>query len=278
VRARVVPEDVDDPSVALSSVGGAADFVVRVGRSLVIHVEFQGYRGPLFRRRLVFYNAGLLKRYPRRRVLSVAIWTTRPSRADSRDKIQVHCVTLEVTSIVLPDCSAEVLLRDEKTVCFAVGADPGDLSVKLLCQRVVEVMVQGQAGEAVWRVAEVVAVAAGRYGELRDAMEQVQMRVKPPLTNDFVRYGIDVGRRKGLRRGRTEGERRGRSQGLLLGLRQALLATYVARFGEPPPELVAAVESTRDPKALIAWQAVVSTRSAAAIAKAVLAGRRPLRG
>jgi hypothetical protein len=84
VRARVTPEDVDDPSVELGAVGGVADFVVRVGRLLLIHVEFQGYRDTLFGRRLVFYNAGFLKRYPRLHVKSVAIWTVRPPATESR--------------------------------------------------------------------------------------------------------------------------------------------------------------------------------------------------
>lgn len=261
---RATPARVDDPSVELSSVGGAADFVVRVGRWLVIHVEFQGYRDALFGRRLIFYNAGLLKRYPRRQVKSVALWTTRPPASDLRNEIRVHSVTLEVTGIVLPDLSAELLLREVKTACFAIGADLHGISVEFVCRRMVEVMVQEQASEAAWRVAGVVAVASGRYKELRDAMEQAN--VKPPLTDDLVRYGIDVG------------YRRGRRCGLQRGLQQALLATYAARFGEAPPELAAAVNATRAPETLLAWQAVFSTRTAAAIAVTVLPGRRRSRG
>jgi hypothetical protein len=183
---------------------------------------------------------------------------------------------LEVTGIVLPDLSAQVLLRDVKTACFAIGADPGELSIDVVCRRVVEVMVQGQASEAAWRVVRVVAASAGRYRELCDAMEQA--RVKPPLTDDLVRYGIDVGyrrgRRRGLQRGLERGLERGRGEGLSLGLQRALLTTYAARFGEAPPGVVSAVEATRDPETLLAWQEVFSTRSAAAISATVAPGPR----
>ena len=95
-------------------------------------------------------------------------------------------------------------------------------------------------------------------------MEQV--RIKPPLTDDLVRYGIDVGYRRGRKRGLV----RGRAE----GLRRALLLTYEARFGTTPPGLIAALEEIHDPEALAGWQAIFTTRTARGIAAALRRSRQ----
>lgn len=175
---------------------------------------------------------------------------------------------------MLPDLPAELLLQSSMTMCFAVGGALGEMSVNTVCTRVVKVMLRSGASEAAWRVARVVAAGAGRYEAFMDAIDQV--RTRPPLTDDLVRYGIDVGYRRGkqrgLLRGRAEGRAEGRAQGraeVLRRLRRALRVTYEARFGTPPPEIVEALRETKSPEALIGLQAIFATRSARGIAAAL---------
>jgi hypothetical protein len=72
-----------------------------------------------------------------------------------------------------------------------------------------------------------------------------------------------------IQQGRTEGRNEGRKEGREQGMVEALFALYGARFGEPPPELVATVSRTHDPATLRDWLQLIGTRSADDVAAAL---------
>jgi hypothetical protein len=70
-----------------------------------------------------------------------------------------------------------------------------------------------------------------------------------------------------------------REEGRDEGAKQMLLTAYRSRFGEPPPEIAAAIEGARDPATLRRWMALVVNASRDEVASAVrleLAGAQRL--
>ena len=265
---RITPAHVDDPHLDANPRPLDGDSLIRVGRRDLLHTELQGYREVRFPDRLFRYHLGYVDRYPGFHVHSVAIWTLPPPQRQRRDQIVRGDVIVRITTVVLPELPASLLIGRRGLACFAVGAEPGEWSVEELCSRVVEVMRRDGASRDQWRVAGVVAATQGRYKEFMRAMEME--RGKPVIVDELVLYGQDLG----YRRGRRQGLKQGREQGREQGMRRALLATYEARFGVVPSALAAAVEAIRDADALLEWQAVFSTRSAREIAAALRASSR----
>lgn len=68
-------------------------------------------------------------------------------------------------------------------------------------------------------------------------------------TQDIVETYLEQTRQQGIERGRER------------GLAEAVLRLYEKRFGAPPPEIVAIIQSTHDPDQLLAWMDVVDEGS-----------------
>jgi hypothetical protein len=213
--ARVTPEEVDDPNLEAADQLVEADWIARMGRRSLVHAEFQGYRDATFLQRLLRYHLALVLRYGARIVRTVAIWSIRPPASQRVDRIVAGSVTFAIDSVVLPELSADRLLADPLTVCFAAGADAGALGAEELCARVVAGLCASRASPERWRVAMVGAGGQGRYKEMVKAMQQV--RVETPIIEDLVKIGEDIGYRRGRRRGRERGRVEG-ARGVLLGI------------------------------------------------------------
>jgi len=201
--------DVDAPSlVAPPSL--EADWVARVGDSVVLHVEAQGYRDDSFVDRLFRYHLGFVLRYPDRQVRSVALWLRRPPRSQRAQRIDRQGVAIQVTPLVLGEVSAALLLSRPETACLAAGADPGEWSVPELCGRVVAAMGQ-QATERERMLAAALAMSTGRLDAIMEAMKRAEMEL--PIIEDFVHYGEDRGHKRGLAEGLATGAARGETRG-----------------------------------------------------------------
>jgi hypothetical protein len=200
--AAVSPETVGDPRMLLPPAVDA-DWVARVGEEDMLHLECQGYRDTSFLDRLFRYHLGFVLRYWPRRVRTAALWLIVPPPGQRRDTIVVGSVTIQVTSVVVPEISAELLLVNPRTACFAPGAHTGDWSHDDLCRRAAAVL---KAGNATWlelHMAVVAAAMQGRYESMAKALDEMNM--EPIIIEDLVKFGEDRGFEKGIEKGIEEG-------------------------------------------------------------------------
>ena len=108
-------------------------------------------------------------------------------------------VDVEVTSVVLPEVPAELLLRSPRTSCFAPGAHAGSMTAAELCDATVRSLSGAEATERQWLLAAMLAATRGRYRAMVNAMQRAG--VEPVIIEDLVRFGVD----QGIERGRAEG-------------------------------------------------------------------------
>jgi hypothetical protein len=201
-RRRLTPEHVDDPHLEAGQALVDADWIARFGRCLLVHTEFQGYRDTTFLSRLFRYHLALVLRYPLRCVRTVAVWLIPPPARQRARQILADGVSVQIDTVVLPEVPAELLLEDPRTACFAAGADAGGWTAAELCARAVAALQGAGASLEQWRVARVGALLQERYKEMVRAMQQA--RVQEPIIEDFVKWGEDLGYRRGRRQGRVE--------------------------------------------------------------------------
>ncbi len=229
------------------------NWVARVADD-VIHVECQGYRDTGFVERLFWYHLHLVLRYRTRRVRSIAIWVTRPSRTQRVEAYEHGDVTVRMTTVVLEEIPAADLLAQADTACFAPGADAGVWSDAELCQRAAARLAESGAGYYQLHMAVVAAATARRYEEMVKAMNDHNL--EPVIIEDLVRFGED----RGLERGREEGLERGLFPLVRLierKLGRALLAAehraLIERLSTLGPERLGDVVLDSDGAALGAW-------------------------
>ena len=217
--ARVDREDVDESRLDVPAAIDA-DFVARVEPSDLLHAEFQGYRDSRFLDRLFRYHLLLVLRYPERHVRTVALWMTAPSAAQRQGLITRGGVTIRVTSIVVPELPASLLLQRAQTACFAPAADAEGRSAEELCALVAQSLAENRATRTQMYMAVVAAITCGRYTEMVSAMQRSDL--EPVIIEDLVRFGMDQGFEQGLERGIEQGLERGIEQGLERGVEQGL--------------------------------------------------------
>jgi len=198
---RVSPRRVDDPHLDPPRAMDA-DWVARVGKTDVVHVECQGYRDETFLERLFRYHLSLVLRYPKRRIRTIALWVIRPPPEQRLHELSSQGVDVEVTSVVLPEVSAELLLRSPRTSCFAPGAHPGSMTAAELCDATVRALHANRATERQWLLAAMLAATRGTYRAMVIAMQRAG--VEPVIIEDLVRFGVDQGIEQGRAEGRAE--------------------------------------------------------------------------
>lgn len=235
-----------------------ADFAARVAGSDFVHVECQGYRDKGFSQRLPWYHVGFaLRNRGKRRVRTVAIWLTSPPTAQPRDEMRVDDITVKVTTVVLRDVKASVLLSDGTTACFAAGADKEHRTADELCT---EVAVALRARDASWAERHMAVVAAamrGRYKSMVRAMERANL--EPVVIEDLVKLGEDRGRKKGLKQGLEQGRQAEE--------RETLRRVLALRKLSPSPEEEQQIDACTDLATLRRWhdQAIFAGSAAEAL-------------
>jgi hypothetical protein len=183
-----------------------ADFAARVASDELVHVESQGYRDDGFAARTLWYHVGFaLRNRGKRRVRTVALWLSSPPKLQPRATLTVDDITVKVTTVVLREVKAGVLLSDPRTACFAAGADPEGRSVEALCAEVAAALRARRASWPERHLAVVAAAMRGRYDQMVSAMEQASL--EPVIIEDLVKFGEDRGLEKGREEGRVAGER-----------------------------------------------------------------------
>lgn len=205
--AAPVPDDVTPTQIDALPPELDADFATRVADTDFVHVECQGYRDTSFEPRALWYHLGFALRHRgRRRVRTVAIWLTSPHKGHPRHRMSVDDITVKVTTIVLHEVKASVLLAHPTTACFAPGADSEGRPAEQLCLEVASALRGRNASWAERHMAVVAAAARGRYDAMVKAMEQVQL--EPVIIEDLVKIGEDRGRKEGRKEGRRAEARR----------------------------------------------------------------------
>jgi hypothetical protein len=227
--AAVSPDAVGDPRILVPTQHDA-DWVARVGEEDMLHLECQGYRDTGFLGRVFCYHLGFVLRYWPRRVRTVALWLIVPPRSQRRDTIVVDMVTVRVTSVVVPEIPAELLLSNPRTACFAPAADPGDLSPEELCRRTMTILRDSGATWLERHMAVVAAMMQGRYKTMTKVLEELKM--EPIIIEDFVKYGEDIGFKRGIKKGLRKGIREGIKEGIEKGLKP-LLHLFERKLGRP---------------------------------------------
>jgi hypothetical protein len=199
-----------------------ADFAARVAADGLAHVECQGYRDKGFAARCLWYHVGFaLRNRGKRRVRTVAVWLTNPPRRQPRGAMRVHDITVKVSTVVLHEAKASVLLADSRTACFAAGADKERRTTDELCREVALALRARRASWAERHMAVVAAATRGRYKSMVRAMEQANL--EPVVIEDLVKLGEDRGEKKGLKKGLKKGRLEGRQEGLVEGRREGLV-------------------------------------------------------
>jgi hypothetical protein len=192
------PKALDDLSIFLPAPSDA-DWMARADPDDIVHVECQGIRDTSFLDRIVHHHLGFVLRYWPRRVRTVALWLKVPRPTQRRDTIVKGAVTVQVTSVVVPEIPAEVFLSNPRTACFALAADPGDLSPDDLCRRAVAVLRGAGATRHELHMAFVAAALQGRVESLEKAWDEIDPR--PVLLEDPVQVPRELhvwgGRRGG---------------------------------------------------------------------------------
>jgi hypothetical protein len=219
-RAYTTPAQVDDPHLPTHKCVIAADWISRIARMELLHMEAQGYRDKLFLNRTFKYHVHFVVRYPGYRVRTVALWLIEPPQAQRLEVIRRGSLQLSIRSLVLARLPAARMLRHPLLACFAAGADPGEWTAAELCQRVAAGLQRGNATEEEIEFALVAAAIRGRYKEMVKAMRSE--RTRPALSIDLSRYLEDVGYEKGRKHGTRDGLKRGVQRGLKQGLKRGV--------------------------------------------------------
>lgn len=222
--AAPLPDDVAPTQIDALPPELDADFAARVDAGELIHVECQGYRDTAFEPRTLWYHIGFALRHRRkRRVRTVAIWLVRPPETHPRGRMSVDDITVTVTTVVLEEVKASVLLANPATACFAAGADGEGRTDKQLCTAVAAALRQRNASWAERHMAVVAALMRGRYKPMVMAMEDANL--EPVIIEDLVKFGEDRGRKRGREEGREMGHREAHRQTLrrTLALRKLAL-------------------------------------------------------
>jgi hypothetical protein len=202
--AVLVPDDVAPTHLDGLPPEMDADFAARVSADALTHVECQGYRDHGFEARTLWYHLGFaLRNRAKRRVRTVALWLRAPPRGHPRDEMRVDDITVKVTTVVLPQVRASLLLARPQTACFAAGANKEHRSADELCAEVAAALRARRASWAERHLAVVAAAMRGRYMSMVRAMEQANL--EPVVIEDLVKFGEDRGLKKGLKRGRAQG-------------------------------------------------------------------------
>jgi hypothetical protein len=202
-RTTLVPDDVAPTHVDALPPELDADWVVRVNQDEVLHVECQGYRDVSFSERALWYHLGLALRYRNsRRVRTAALWLVPLAESQREEIVQVHDISVRMTMIDLTRVSAARLLEDDRTACFAAGADAGNWTNALLCQKIAAILVQRRASWAERHMAVVAAAMRKRYDAMVSAMEQANL--EPVIIEDLVRIGEDIGFDRGVDKERRD--------------------------------------------------------------------------
>ena len=197
--ATLVPDDVAPTHLDGLPPELDADFATRVAADDLVHMECQGYRDTSFDARTLWYHVGFaIRNRGKRRVRTVALWLTSPPKDQSTAQVTVHDITVRVTTVVLHEVRASVLLADPRTACFAAGANKESRSTDELCAQVAAALRARNASWAERHMAVVAAAMRGRYGCMVNAMEQVNL--EPVVIEDLVKFGEDRGLKKGQRK------------------------------------------------------------------------------
>jgi hypothetical protein len=258
-NARIDLEDLADSRLDVPAAIDA-DFVARVDASDLLHAEFQGYRDSKFLDRLFRYHLLLVLRYPERHVRTIALWMTTPAAAQRQGSITRAGVTVHVTSVVVPDLPASLLLARAQTACFAPAANAEGRSDAELCALVAQSLAENRATHTQRYMAVVAAATHGRYTEMVSAMQRPDL--EPVIIEDLVRFGMDQGFEKGvaqgLERGIEQGLERGRNEALE-EVRAQLRAALHARGMLCTPEEQTQLDSERSLSKLVRWVALAVT-------------------
>lgn len=194
--AALVPDDVAPTHLDALPPELDADFATRVEADELLHLECQGYRDGGFETRTLWYHiAFALRNRGKRRVHTVAFWLTAPPRKHIRNRMTVDDITVKVTTVVLHELKASMLLADPRTACFAAGADREGRTTAELCALVAAALRARNASWAERHMAVVAAAMRGRYKSMVKAMEDVNL--EPVVIEDLVKIGEDRGMRKG---------------------------------------------------------------------------------
>ncbi|MBI2391016.1 MAG: hypothetical protein HYV09_15600 [Deltaproteobacteria bacterium] len=243
---RVEDDDVvalDDPHLDVPPHPREADWVAAAGARDIFHVEGQGYRDGDFADRVFAYHLTLALRHPDRHVRTYAVWMHRPARDQRLATVRRGGTAIRVTTIVLAELRASLLLSRPETAAFAMAAELDGMSVDELCDRVVRALARPGAHPQERAMAGVAAVLRGRYDALMRAMERANM--EPVIIEDLVDYGYDLGLEKGLEQGLE--------QGRVSEAISALLVVLSARSLPVSPTLEAQVRACTDAAVLLAW-------------------------
>jgi len=250
--ATLAPLDVLDSTIDYGYAVKEADWLAHAGSGCLIHVEGQGYRDSSFNERIWYYSVGISLRFPCHKVITVAIWLIVPPDRQRASEIEQGSITVKVRVIVIPELSAELLLEDPLTACFAAGADPGTMTEEELCERVMRTLVENKASPRQVAMAFVVADMVGRYTMLSKAAKKID--AEPVILEDLYYLMHDKGIEKGIEKGLAPlahlFERRlGRR---LCDKERRELEERLDRLG---PERLGDVVLDLDAKALAAWLA-----------------------
>jgi hypothetical protein len=215
-QATALPPDLD------------TDWLASLGDGDLCHVECQGYRDTTFAERLIKYHLRHAVWYWPRRVRTFAVWLIVPPAAQRASQARHHDISVDLTSLIVPEVSAELLLRHPKTLCFAPAADAGDWSDEELCARVARALA-GSGASFLERHMTVVSArmhSRRRCETMLGAMEWNDQ--EPVLIEDLIKIGQDDGFEKGLEKGLERGLEEGFAKGLG-ALRATLTAVLDAR-------------------------------------------------
>jgi hypothetical protein len=249
--AALVPDDVAPTQIDALPPGMDADWAARVDADDLVHVECQGYDDTGFSSRLLWYHVGFgLRNRGKRRVRTVALWLTPLPKGQRRKYVAVDDIRVRVTTIVLPEVPASLLLVDGRTACFAAGAEAGDLSDAELCGRVAAALAERNASWAERHMAVMAAAMRKRYKVMVAAMEQANL--EPVIIEDLVKFGKDMGRTE------TWVRLIARRLGRALTAREQ--ETLEQRLGDLGEERIDDVVLNSGPDAVAAWLADASAR------------------
>ena len=159
----------------------------------------------------------------------------------------VDDITVKVTTIVLHEVQASVLLASPKAACFAAGADSEGRTDEKLCSAVAAALRRRNASWAERHMAVVAAAMRGRYKAMVMAMEDANLETV--IIEDLVKFGEDRGRKKGLAQGRKQGIAEGRRE----EEREVLRLVFAERKLSLTPEQERQIDTCTDRETLRRW-------------------------
>ena len=204
--AKVEPHDAMDTWLDRPPHPAEADTLLRLdpGDEL-LHLEGQGYREDKFDDRVLRYHLIVSLRHWKRRVHTVALWLVPPT-AEQRSGVLRHGdIEVKVTTLVLREVDAGLLLSRPETACFALGADDGGRGHDAVCSEAVRLL---RASHASLRRLQLGAAVARAHSVARfDAMLRAMnaQGVEAVIIEDLVKIGEDIGMEKGLVQGLKKG-------------------------------------------------------------------------